>query len=64
MSRVTLRNKIEARIEERRGECVFVPREFSDLGGDDQILRSLRHMVRDGVLVKIGYGLSFVPANH
>jgi hypothetical protein len=35
----TLRERIEARIAWKRGEDVFLPREFRDLGGEDQVLR-------------------------
>jgi hypothetical protein len=36
---------------------VFLPREFADLGGEDQVLRVLRGMVREGRLVRLGYGV-------
>lgn len=36
---------------------VFLPREFSDLGGEDQVLRALRGLVRQGRLVRLGYGV-------
>jgi hypothetical protein len=52
----TLRGKVEARIAERRDDA-FLPREFRDLGGEDQVLRVLREMVRDGRLVRLGYGV-------
>ena len=54
--RRTLRERVEARIAERRDD-VFLPREFRDLGGEDQVLRALRGMVRDGQLVRLGYGV-------
>jgi len=38
----TLREKIESRIARKRREDVFLPREFRDLGGEDQVLRALR----------------------
>ena len=38
----TLRDRIERRIARKRGEDVFLPREFRDLGGEDQVLRVLR----------------------
>ena len=38
-------------------EDVFLPREFVDLGGEDQVLRVLRGMVREGQLVRLGYGV-------
>ena len=53
----TLREKIEARIARRRGEDVFLPREFTDLGGEDQVLRALRSLTREGRLVRLGYGV-------
>jgi hypothetical protein len=52
--RKTLRAKIEARIARKRRDDVFLPREFADLGGGDQVLRSL---VREGHLVCLGYGV-------
>src|SRR5271154_4598322 len=52
----TLRESMEARIADRRDD-VFLPREFRDLGGEDQVLRVLRGMVRDGKLVRLGYGV-------
>lgn len=53
----TLREKIKARIARRKGEDVFLTREFSDLGGEDQVLRALRGLVREGQLVRLGYGV-------
>lgn len=55
--RTTLRDRIEARIARKPGEDVFLPREFADLGGEDQVLRALRGLVRDGRLVRLGYGV-------
>lgn len=52
----TLREKVEGRIAERRDDA-FLPREFRDLGGEDQVLRVLRGLVRDGRLVRLGYGV-------
>ena len=54
------RNSLRARIRRRiarEGDAVFLPREFADLGGEDQVLRALRGMVRDGELVRLGYGV-------
>ncbi len=53
----TLREKIETRIARKRSEDVFLPREFRDLGGDDQVLRVLRALVQDKRLVRLGYGV-------
>src|SRR5580700_3864384 len=55
--RLTLRARIETRIARKRGEDVFLPREFADLGGEDQVLRVLRGLVREGRLVRLGYGV-------
>jgi hypothetical protein len=55
-NKTTLRVLIKSRINNSQ-EDVFLPREFYDLGGQDQVLRSLRYMVKDGELIKIGYGV-------
>jgi Family of unknown function (DUF6088) len=55
--RKTLRQKIENRIARKAGDDVFLTREFSNLGGEDQVLRVLRGLVRDGRLVRLGYGV-------
>ena len=34
-----------------------MPREFRDLGGEDQVLRVLRMLVREKRLVRLGYGV-------
>jgi hypothetical protein len=52
----TLRQLVVARIAERQ-ENVFLTREFSDLGGEDQVIRALRGLVREGQLVRMGYGV-------
>ena len=52
----TLRQKVLTRMAEQK-EDVFLPCEFSDLGGEDQVLRALRGLVRDGQLVRLGYGV-------
>jgi len=54
--RKTLREKIEDRIA-RKPDAVFLTREFSDLGGEDQVLRALRTLVQEGRLVRLGYGV-------
>lgn len=55
--RTTLRERIGTRIARKPSEDVFLPREFADLGGEDQVLRVLRGLVRDGRLVRLGYGV-------
>jgi hypothetical protein len=54
--RQTLRERIGNRIARRRDE-VFLTREFRDLGGEDQVLRALRGLVREGRLLRLGYGV-------
>lgn len=54
--RRTLREMVEARIVERRDD-VFLPREFRDLGGEDQVLRVLRGLTREARLLRLGYGV-------
>lgn len=54
--RQTLITKIELRIARKRG-AVFLTREFRDLGGEDQVLRALRTLVRRQRLVRLGYGV-------
>lgn len=53
----TLREKIESRIARKRGDSVFLTREFTTLADEDQVLRALRSLVRDGRLVRLGYGV-------
>ena len=55
--RRTLREKIETRIASKKDDSVFLTREFASLGGEDQVLRALRGLVRDGKLVRLGYGV-------
>jgi len=41
----------------RKKVNVFLRADFEDIGGYDQIGRILRGMVKEGLLLKIGYGL-------
>jgi hypothetical protein len=54
-ARKTLRQRIEARMA-RKGDTAFLTREFTDLGGERQVLRALRTLVDEGKLVRLGYG--------
>ncbi|MFZ5699644.1 MAG: conjugal transfer protein [Pseudomonadota bacterium] len=63
MTKKTLADRIETRLA-RKKDNVFLTREFMDLGGEDQVLRVLRTLVRQGQLVKLGYGVygrAFTP---
>src|ERR1700729_3999736 len=53
----TLRARIEARVARKARDSVFLTREFRDLSGESQVLRALRGLVRDGRLVRLGYGV-------
>lgn len=53
----TLKQKIEYRMSRRTHDDVFLPREFADLAGDDQVLRALRTLVQEGRLIRLGYGV-------
>ena len=54
--RETLESQISKRIEQKRRD-VFLRADFDDLGGYDQIGRTLRQLVRNGRLLRIGSGL-------
>jgi hypothetical protein len=53
----TLKQKIEYRMARRPSDDVFLPREFTDLSGEDQVLRALRMLVKEGRLMRLGYGV-------
>ncbi len=52
----TLEFKLLSRIERQRRD-VFLRADFEDLGGYDQVGRALRNLVRQGRLLRLGYGL-------
>lgn len=54
--RMTLRQRIEARIAKRRDDA-FLTREFLDLSGERQVLRALRELTEEGKLIRLGYGV-------
>ena len=54
--RRTLRERVEARIAERRDDA-FLTREFRDLAGERQVLRALRALTDEGKLIRLGYGV-------
>ncbi|AGB73296.1 MULTISPECIES: DUF6088 family protein [Rhizobiaceae] len=53
----TLKQKIKTRVARTKKTDVFLPRDFADLSGEDQILRALRSLVHDGTLLRLGYGV-------
>ncbi|MGE3280095.1 MAG: DUF6088 family protein [Alphaproteobacteria bacterium] len=52
----TLETRLLKRIDRKRGD-VFLRSDFGDLGGYDQVGRTLRELVRKGRLVRVGQGL-------
>jgi Family of unknown function (DUF6088) len=56
-SQSSIRERIEKRIARRREDIVFLSRDFQDLGSNAQVLQTLRRLVRDGQLVRLGYGV-------
>ncbi|TJW00048.1 MAG: conjugal transfer protein [Mesorhizobium sp.] len=53
----TLKQKIKTRVARTKKTDVFLPRDFADLSGEDQVLRALRSLVHDGALLRLGYGV-------
>ena len=54
--RNSLLRRIEERISRKRGD-VFLRADFTDLGDYDQVGRSLKQLVRDGKLLRLGQGV-------
>lgn len=53
---VSVRDQIKKRIQESK-DIVFLRNEFDKVGRDNQVGQVLRDLVKDGALVKVGYGL-------
>lgn len=53
---MTIKRRMQTRLQ-RSKRYVFTRDDFSDLAGYDQVGRVLRELVKDGALLKIGYGL-------
>ncbi len=53
----TLKQRIQSRVARTKRSDVFLPRDFADLSGEDQVLRALRTLVREGALMRLGYGV-------
>lgn len=56
MPRQTLQQQMEERIAQK-SDAVFLTREFSDLSGERQVLRTLRKLTDQGKLIRLGYGV-------
>jgi hypothetical protein len=55
--RKTLKVRIEDRMVRNAGDAVLLTRDFAHLGGEDQVLRAVRGLVREGRLVRVGHGV-------
>lgn len=53
---MTIQSKVQTRVK-RSKASVFLRADFTDIADDDQVGRALRKLVREGLLIKIGYGL-------
>lgn len=53
---MTIQSKIQTRVKRSR-RSVFLRSDFKDIADYDQVGRALKNLVRDGLLLKIGYGL-------
>lgn len=57
MSRLmTLKDRVQYRIKKSK-ENVFLVKDFADLSDNDQILRALRGLVQDNILLRVGKGV-------
>ena len=52
-----LAQQIQNRVAANRRAGAFVREDFLGLGGYDQVGRALRELVRNGALVRVGYGI-------
>tara|TARA_R110002167_G_scaffold38470_4_gene119838 strand:+ start:4346 stop:4747 length:402 start_codon:yes stop_codon:yes gene_type:complete len=53
---MTIQSKVQTRVK-RSKASVFLRADFKDIADYDQVGRALRKLVREGLLIKIGYGL-------
>ena len=53
----SLRQKIEKQLSLKKHEDAFLTREFRKFAGEDQVVRALRTLVKEGQLVRLGHGV-------
>ncbi|BBQ91624.1 DUF6088 family protein [Raoultella ornithinolytica] len=53
---MTIKARIQSRLK-RSKRYVFTRDDFKDLAGYDQIGRALRELMKEGLLLKVGYGV-------
>jgi hypothetical protein len=56
MPKFTVEERLERSLK-RSGSNVFIRKDFEQLGGYDQVGRALRAAMKNGTLVKAGYGV-------
>lgn len=56
MPRMSLEERIESSLK-RSASNVFLRSDFNRFGGYDQVGRALRSVIKNGLLVKVGYGV-------
>jgi len=52
----SLKSRVERRVLKKQTD-VFTPKDFANLGGEDQVLRALRILTREQKLIRLGYGV-------
>jgi hypothetical protein len=52
---MTIADKVKTRVR-RSKPYVFARADFTDIAGYDQVGRELRKLVKNGLLIRIGYG--------
>ncbi|RDL45063.1 S-adenosylhomocysteine hydrolase [Marinomonas piezotolerans] len=53
---MTIQSRIKTRVK-RSKRSVFMRSDFKDIADYDQVGRALKQLIREGLLLKIGYGL-------
>lgn len=53
---MTINRQVQTRVKRSKGS-VFLRSDFKDIADYDQVGRALRELVREGLLIRIGYGL-------
>ena len=57
MANMTLKQKVERKIDRCPDRCVFMRKDFAKMGGYDQVGRALLQLTSENKLVRMGYGL-------
>ncbi|MBH1432440.1 hypothetical protein I5U42_14145 [Stenotrophomonas maltophilia] len=54
--KTTLRKRVALRVRKSNRD-VFLPRDFVDISGEDQVIRALRALVEERMLLRLGKGV-------